>query len=275
MTKWRFPRIGEKNARLRGEEALRERLFSRYRADMGRSPDLDPPALFTERLLWLRLHNRDPFAAVLAQRQQQFEYVRAKACERTLANVYGSYPSYRKVPFRDLPEAVTFRPAHLYGEEFPLRGRDRADVREARKRMKDWTRTRLLAETGDWEYVDACPGILAEEALAERDRVRVLCMDGTPRAFYRPSEPQTLFDAEGRVLAGPDRKPPDCRTQALALSRTLSEGFLFLRVECIDTGDGVRFSEICFTEQTSVARLWPGHVDRELGSFLPIEPRSR
>lgn len=268
--RWRIPRAG---GRLRDEDALRKALFERYRKAMGRSPDLEPPALFSERLLWLRLYARDLLAAVLADRRQQFEYVRAKAFERALPEVYGAYGSYREVPFAELPEAVSFRPTHLYGEEIALAGRNEADVRASVRRMKEWTKRRVPFETGDWEYEGALPGISAEAPLPRSERLRVLCLGGAPCALYRSAEPETLFSADGQILCGPKRTPPEGREEALSLSRALSEGFTFLRWEFAFESHEIRFAELRFTEEENVMRLWPGHVDRELGSLLPIKKR--
>ena len=56
-------------------ESDEKRIRRKYRGELGRYPDLDNPATYTEKVLWLNLHHRDPRQVVCADNNAEREWV--------------------------------------------------------------------------------------------------------------------------------------------------------------------------------------------------------
>ena len=252
----------------RHEEGMAAFLRESFRARMGFEPDLASPRRFSERLLWLRRNDLDPLQPVLASYPAQREYLRAKKQERCLARGYAEGATFREILRAPFPDRVLLRPTHLPEGGFLL---TKANRRDALRAARQWYAQSAFLEDGAWEYREARPGLFAEEALGEGERVRVLCLGGEPRLVARREDPFRAWDATGQPLfgaGGPFR--PDGLERAVLLARALAEEFPFLRVDALLTGGRAVFEGLRFYEEWSSLAQIPASLDEEFGSFLPL-----
>ena len=52
-------------------ESDEKRIRRKYRGELGRDPNLDNPATYTEKVLWLNLRHRDPRQVICAETNEE------------------------------------------------------------------------------------------------------------------------------------------------------------------------------------------------------------
>ena len=265
-------REGRRRSRLfRREEGLQAFLRKQFRDEMGFEADLTAPRRFSERLLFLRLFDRDPLQPVLAAYPEQREYLRAKRQERALAKVWAEGDTFRDIVKQRLPDRVVLRPTHLPEGTFTLRPRNR---RAALQAARGWYGESAFLRYAAWEYRDVPHGLVAESPIRGGVRVRILCLGGEPRLFVLIGDDSAAYDATGSPLYGAGEPfRPDGLEHAMLLARALGGEFPFLRVDAVLTGGRAIFQGLRFFEDWSSLQVLPPALDAELGSFLPLPQR--
>lgn len=75
----------------------------------GQLPDLEHPENFSEKLLYLMLHYRNPLMTLCADKVYAAEYVRACGYPEILRKIYAVADDARKIDFDSLPEEFFVR----------------------------------------------------------------------------------------------------------------------------------------------------------------------
>lgn len=76
----------------------------RYRLQMGEWPNLDNPTLFTEKIQWLKLHNRHPLYSIMVDKYTAKDYVASRIGNEYVIPTIGLWNNPKDIEWDKLPK---------------------------------------------------------------------------------------------------------------------------------------------------------------------------
>lgn len=141
-------------------------LVRRYKRRLGRWPRVANPRLYSERMLWRKLVDRNPLFVTFADKLATKDFIRERCPELPLARVLWVGADADAIPAEVLRGDVFLKANH--GCDFNRRIRngeyDRAELRELTRR---WLGSVYGRKNGEWGYGQVRPTLFVEEAIGD------------------------------------------------------------------------------------------------------------
>ncbi len=258
-----------------------------FRARFGRSPDLDQPQTFNEKLLWLSLNYRLPLYSTLADKYEVRAYVRDRVGDAYLNTLLGVYERVEEIRWDALPDAFALKATHGSKWNVICPDRCKLDRKQAEYDLARWLRHNFYWYGREWIYRDLKPRIVAEAFLDDGGKpppdFKIFCFDGEPRLiqvdadrfeehtrnFFSPD--WTLLPA--RMIYPPIPRPvprPANLDDMVRVARALARGMPFVRVDLYDVGGRVVFGEMSFYPERGMGPFDDPLFNREVGSWIRL-----
>lgn len=269
-----------------------------YRAKMGRPLNLEDPQLFSEKLQWLKLHDRNPLYTRLVDKYRVREYIAEKLGEEYLIPLLGVWDDPDEIDFDALPDQFVLKCNHNSGTGMCIcRDKSKLDYDKVRKDLKKGLQENFFLKAREWPYKDVTRRIIAEQYMAEissiasdrgLDDYRVYCFNGEPKLIYlyqsgtltSGNRPNTIscdiFDANWEHLSLRQKtrnapvvpSPPRNLRNMLEISKCLSDGLTFLRVDFYEINGRVYVGELTLFPGGGFSPFYPDKWDRILGEWI-------
>ncbi len=272
-------------------ESDEERIRRKYRAELGRDPDLDNPTTYTEKVLWLNLRHRDPRQVICADKYEVRGWVAERVGDDILVPLLGVYDDADDIDFDALPNSFVIKATHGSGWNVIVPDKNVFDGAEAKRSLQDWLSRSYYAHKREWQYRDMPHRLIVEKFLADDD-------GGIPSQFqffcFRRGEQQTIlvqvdfdeltnhrrdyYDLDWKRMPFTSRVPnaeceaprPDRLEDMVEIARRLSEDFPFVRVDLYVVEDRIYFGELTFTSGGGMSSFEPAEWDRRLGDLIGL-----
>ncbi|MBP7002527.1 ATP-grasp fold amidoligase family protein [Amaricoccus sp.] len=261
-----------------------------YRQRNGFYPDLLSPRDLSEKVLWLKLHDRSRLHTLCADKILVRDYVAARAgSEFLVPTLLVTYDPSEVTAQAIRQDRFVVKTNHDQGGVFICRDRESFDWEDMRAKIRKRAKTNKYYEFRERQYKDIRPGILVERFLeGERGQdvleIKINCFHGEPRFVQaivgRFSERRHAnLDPDWRRMSFHGRSPeiehdlprPRALERMLAAAARLSEPFLFCRVDfLLDTSGRPWFSEITFHPAAGLVRYNPPEMERALGDMIDL-----
>ena len=277
---------------LSDERIIREQ----YRHHHGAYPDLSHPVRFTEKIQWLKVHDRNPLLTTCADKLEVRRYVARKAGEHLLIPLLFTAADPGAIPFHALPPRYIIKTNHGSGTNIAVTvpsmyiGHQKQEFNQEMicKILKKWLKTNNYYRNREWEYKHIRPRIIIEELLQDDTMNEVLndykihCFNGVPlfiqTIFDRyTSVKETWYDTHWKMLdlwyfssAKKDLPRPPALTEMLTVAGKLSRNFTYVRVDLYTAGDTVYFGELTFHPYSGLMKFNPDEWDYKLGELLKL-----
>ncbi len=269
----------------------REYIVKRYRKVFGRTPDLDNPTLYTEKIQWIKLNYKDPLYAKCADKWRVREYVEQKGYAHLLIPLLGVYERAEDIDFEALPEKFILKANHAcdWNVECTDKAAERAQWTDTRKLINRWLEQDYSIVCRENHYTDIPPRMVCEKfieqpGLRRLTDIRIFCFHGEPKlilvGYFDHEKPmRDYFDPEWNLTdirtMRHDRHPspmpkPENLDEMLDVARALSADFLHVRVDLYYVGGKIYFGELTFTPAAGFAMLKPDDTDALMGSWLNL-----
>jgi hypothetical protein len=253
-----------------------------------RFPNLVTPVGFNEKIIWLKLHYRDPLLQVCADKLQVRDYVAETLDASFLIPLAAVWESPDGIDEATIPDNCVLKATHGSGWNIISRKSDKIDFAAAKKQLKQWLAMDFYEVGREWSYKGLPPRVLCESFLSGPDGespwdYKLFCYHGKPR-FVQVD--YNRFGKHTRALYDINWKRLDCsleypaprfntaRPETLGLmleaSRKLSQPFPFCRVDFYEVSGRVYFGEITFYPGKGVERFRPRVYDYVFGSPLNV-----
>jgi hypothetical protein len=253
-------------------------------------PNLQQPRTFNEKIQWKKLHDKRELLVRTADKFEARDFVRSKGLERILIPLLWHGTDPKAIPFEHLPERFVVKPNHLSGAVIIVREKGKADVASIQAEAEKWMASEHYSESLEWAYRDIKPRILVEEFKTGDDDqgcldYKFFCFHGEPRFCQVDmnrfvDHQKNMYDMDWRRLPvkynrehGPDVVKPVDLEVMIDVSRKLSEGFDFVRVDLYSLGGEVFFGELTHYPAAGGGRFNPPEFDREMGSYWRVGTR--
>lgn len=279
--------------RLRSDRAATR---ARYFHVNGFYPDLVHPKDLSEKISWLKLHDRSPLHTMCADKIRARDYVAARIGPEILAPALLITRDPRDVTPETIPAArFVVKTNHDQGGVFICRDRDAFDWAEVRAAVAARMKVNKYPEFRERQYRDITPGILVEALVGPPEgapsalEIKINCFHGAPgfiqvvfdrfgdrrQVFLGPDWTRLPMRGRAAPLAGAPPRPPHL-ARMLADAAALAAPFLFARVDFLygtdQEGRGERhwFNEVTFHPAAGLVRYRPPGMERAWGERIDL-----
>ena len=258
-----------------------------YRAHFGRYPDLETPKTYTEKLQWLKLHDRKPEYTGMVDKYEVKQYVAQKLGGEYVIPTLGVWDRFDDIDFDSLPDQFVLKCTHDSGGLVIVKDKSRLDIPAARRKLEQCLKQNYFYTGREWPYKNVKPRILAEAYLSELNGLndyKFYCFSGEVKLMLMvqgrgtPHVTGDYFDADGNWLdltLGFDRSEccparPESFAEMREIAKVLSAGIPHVRVDLYDVAGKVYFGELTFYDGSGFDKPEPECWDRRLGDMLEL-----
>lgn len=213
------------------------------------------------------------------------EFVTERIGEKFLTKLYGVWDKPDDIDFKSLPQKFVLKTNNGCGTNVIIQDKEKElDQETVKKNLKKWLHFPYGALSGQPHYSMIEPKILAEEYLEENKNKKSLprdykffCFNGEPKFICIYEDRQVnghdvkkmVYDLDWKPMPDKvinpvikDRPIPPSLKEMIEISRILSKGFDFVRVDLYEIDGKPVFGEMTFT---------PDMINNFTSEFLKIE----
>ncbi len=270
----------------------------KYWVQTGRQLNLGNPALFSEKIQWIKLYDRPYLKSQCADKYRVRDYIKSKIGEEYLIPlIMASDKPNDLIKMHDrLPNDFIIKTNHTSGHNIIVKdglmsfqGREeKFDLKHIVELLDGWLKKKFNKIHREWEYGNIKPMFLVEELIGDGTGNKVLndykihCFHGRPRYIQTIFEryegvKETWFDVQWNVLDASyfsDEKKiidkPTKLDEMLEISRTLSENFIYVRVDLYLVGPKIYFGELTFHPYGGFMIFSDLKWDKRLGNEIKL-----
>ena len=259
-----------------------------YRYRFNEKLNLDNPQTFNEKLQWLKLYDRKPEYTQMVDKYEAKKWIAERIGEEYIIPTLGVWDSFDEIDFDKLPNQFVLKTTHDSGGVVICRDKNNFDKKEAKKKLKKSLKRNYYWHGREWPYKNVKPRILAEVFIDSPEGSLVVyknfCFGGEPKLFQviqgdkTPNESIDYFDTDWNLLPIKQNFPnskthlprPNILEEMLTLSKKLSKGYAFLRVDWYIVEGKLKFSEFTFYSDAGFAAFEPEEWDYTLGGWIDL-----
>ena len=245
----------------------RQHIRGMFHARMGAYPDLDNPRTFSEKLQWLKLHDRKPEYSLMVDKYEAKKIVAEIIGEEYIIPTYKVWDRAEDIDISDLPEQFVLKCTHDCGSLIICRDKSRFDLQSAKKRLKKCLKKNYYWQSREWPYKNVKPRIIAEKYMSDSEGgelsdYKVHCFEGVPKIilvcknrFSEAGMSEDFFTSKWEHLdihrlkysnSEEDIKVPDCLEEMIDLSKRISQDIHFIRTDFYTVDNQIYFGELTF-----------------------------
>ena len=272
-----------------------------YWGQMGKNIDLDNPQTFNEKLQWLKLYDRNPRYHSLVDKYELKQYIAEKIGSEYTIQTLGLWNNVDEIPFDQLPNEFVLKCTHDSGSIIICQNKKDFDINAAKKKLTHHMKKSTYWLGREWPYKGITARIIAEPYLKDTrvhkqenqikglSDYKVHCFDGRPKVilvckerFSEEGVTEDFFDVQWNRLSvkRPDTGNskenipcPEKLEEMLSISKVLSKGIPFVRVDFYLVNQQLYVGELTFFPASGLKGFLPASFDEEMGTWL-ILPES-
>lgn len=260
-----------------------------YRFELGRWPDLTHPKRFTEKLQWLKLHDRNPLYTKLVDKLAVKEWVTERIGPGRCFNVLGVWDRAENIDFGTLPNQFVLKCNHLGGGLVTIcKDKTKLDFNTVREGVRWQLRHNMYLAWREWPYKNVQPKVFVEEyhedEFGELRDYKVFCFNGVPKFLLVASNRFSthnlnVFDMEGNACSfnSSDGRPNPrveievgCFEELKRLASLLSMGIPHVRVDFYIVQGRIYFGEMTFFDSSGLDNYGSDEMDLKIGEWLKL-----
>lgn len=249
----------------RSDEKYLKKLF---RLNMGKELNLDNPQTFSEKLQWLKLHNRKPEYTQMVDKVEVKKYVADIIGEEYIIPTLGVYNSVDEIDFEALPNQFVLKTTHGGGGGGVVVCKDKAtlNIADCKRKLQRSMKHNIYWHLREWPYKNVKPRIIAEKFITdskgEINDFKFSCYNGVAEdvmicldrasgdtKFYFFNKEWNLLRYNKRGIDAPMNftlpKPQNIELM-FDLASKLAHGTPYLRVDLYNVDGQVYFGEMTF-----------------------------
>lgn len=259
----------------------------RYYLIMGRALHLKAPELFTEKLQWLKLNDRNPQYTKLADKYDVKMWVAEKIGNEHVIPTIGVYDSFEEIDLKKLPQRFVMKCTHNSGGIIICKNKNVFNIENAKADLEKQLKQDYFYRCREWPYKNIKPRIIIEEYLDSKDNnlkdYKFYCFNGVPKCLFitkdRPDDVKlNFYDLSFQKMpikyVYPDYDDldakPECWDKMLEIAGILSKGIPFVRVDLYEENKKIYFGEMTFFPTGGFGKFEPKEWDKTFGDWLKL-----
>jgi hypothetical protein len=265
--------------------------IQRYEQFTGKTPDLQNPKGFLEKLLWLNLYYRNKRIPPLVDKYLARDQVKQILGPEVLNQLYGVWNRPEEIPFDKLPDQFVLKATAGSGWNILCRNKAKLGIVETIANLRNWQSQNYYYRYREWQYKSLRSRIIAERLLVDPNHpqrsapdFKLFCFNGTPRVLGVNSDRwgdarHDFFDCQWnpvdyglseKMRSEPPLPRPKNLERLLAAAEKLARGFPFVRVDLYQPEDRIVFGEMTFSPCAGNMTIQQPEADLLWGSWLTL-----
>lgn len=265
-------------------------LYLDYYQALGKTLHLKHPRTFNEKMQWLKIYNRNPIYATMADKGAVKKYIANILGEQYIIPTYGIWTKAEDIDFDILPQKFVLKTTHDSSGIIICRDKSLLNRKETIEVLNKRLSRNYFYRHREWAYCNVPPRIIAEEYMEDHDNksllvYKVFNFNGQPRIIQvvqndkTPEETIDYFDVNWNRLKFHQNYPnsktipkrPAQLSEILTFAQKLNMGLPFLRTDFYIINNRVYFSEFTFYSDAGLANFEPEFWDLELGRWINLD----
>lgn len=266
-------------------------LKKRYKFKMHKELNIKNPQTFTEKLQWLKLHDRNPMYTKMADKCEVKQYIKNQLGEAyVIPMVGGPWKHFSEIDFDKLPNQFVLKNTHDSGGVVICNDKASFNKEDACKKLEYSLKHNYFYYNREWPYKNVEPRIIAEQYMEELGRGSLLdyklhCFNGKVKVILvclgrddKKGMRKVFYDQNWNKL---DLRRPntsnDCDIECPAhlckmieFAEKLSGKIPFVRVDFYDINGKLFFGEMTFFPSGGMVGFVPEEWDDILGGYLTL-----
>jgi len=261
---------------------------------LGYWPSLANPQTFNEKLLWRKLHDKNPLHAVVADKYRVRDYVASRIGKEALTKLLYVTDDPTTIPFGRLPHSFVIKANYGAGRNIFVKNKEHINEEEIVSRCQAWLGEKGNSRLDKWKYHDLQRLVVIEEMLDCGDREfpvdhKFYVFHGKVRmievaADWNSKFKRNLYDEDVHLLDVvwnnrreriDDLQLPTGFDKMRRVAEVLGAEFDFVSVDLYMVRDACIFGEISLFPEGGIGRFIPRSFDKRLGSYWQIGAVSR
>lgn len=261
----------------------------------GEKLNIDNPTLFTEKLQWLKLYDRNPSYTKMADKCEVKKYVASIIGDEHVIPLYGVWDSFDKIDFDSLPNEFVLKCTHDSGGYVVCKDKSTFDKNAAKTKLEKTLVKNYFWQNREWVYKNIQPRIIAEKympSLGNADSVeyKITCINGKvmvitvcggiPHAAYElrsnDNYDRDWNRQEWYAFYKPTNKKierPKQMDDIIEFSERLSKDIPQVRVDWYIIDGVVYFGEMTFYTWSGFIHYTPEKWNKIMGDWLMLPNR--
>lgn len=260
-----------------------------YRSVFGRRIDWENPKTYSEKLQWLKIHDRNPQYPLMVDKYEVKKYVADILGNEYIIPNLGVWENADDIDFDLLPEKFVLKCTHDSGSVVICKDKGSLNINQVRKLLNRHLRKSAYWLGREWPYRSVKPRIIAEPYLEDEDEqlkdYKFMCFSGQMKCCFVFSD---RYEGSGLKLNVYDRnwelmkmgrkytktkenlKQPKNYALMIEFAELLSGHIPFVRVDFYEAQGKVYFGELTFFPNSGFTAFEPEEWDLILGEWLTL-----
>ncbi len=254
---------------------------------------LATPEKFTEKLQWLKLHDRRPLYTKLVDKYEVKQIVSNLIGSKYVVPLLGVWDTPEAINWEKLPEKFVVKTTHYGGSSGVIvcKSKTKLDIPQTVAKLQRNLKLNAYLYGREWPYKGVRPRIIVEQ-LIEIEGVNDIpdykwyCFNGKPtycQVIQNRSEHETIdfFDTNWQHCdfvglnpkannANQIPRQPKCLREQIEIATQLSKGIPFVRIDLYEAKDKVYFGEYTFYPGSGLGSFRPSEFDYVLGKMIDL-----
>jgi len=260
-----------------------------YRAETGKTLNLECPESYNEKLQWLKLYDRNPMYSKLVDKYTVRNYVSKKIGDEYLIPLIAVYDSVEEIEWESLPRQFVLKCTHGSGSNIICKDKNELNIKEVKKKLNNWMKKNWYWFGREWVYKNVKPRIICEKYMVDESGTELkdykfFCFNGQTKLiqvdFGRfTNHKRNLYDTNWHLLDLSIKFPNDLQRdieapaklkEMLSLASKLSSNFPHVRVDFYNVRGRIFFGEITFVHGSGFEKFTPPSYDKILGNWINL-----
>jgi hypothetical protein len=253
----------------------------------GRRPDLADPARFSDKITWLKLHDKNPLFPILTDKVRVRDWIAARVGRDRLVPAVGVFERAEELRRAELPSRFVAKVNFGTGHNVFVWDRDAMDLEAIIAQLDGWLREPQPFALMEWYHHHISPRILVEHLMVDANGTvpydyKCLVFHGRLEiiycvrnrfsvktiAYYRREWQPIDLHAEERERFYTD--PPPLLEEMIELAEALGRPFPFMRVDIYCHEGRAYVGELTPHPNSGMGVLEPSSYDLEFGKLLNL-----
>lgn len=262
-----------------------------YYFKMGQVLHLDNPRKFTEKIQWLKLHNRKPEYTMMVDKIAVKEYVSKLIGNEVVIPMLKEYESVDCIKVDELPEQFVLKTNHSGGNTGVVicKDKNRFDIDKAKVKLRESLKGSAFDVYLEWPYKDVVRKVFAEQYMEDETGnlmdYKFMCFNGEPKFVHICPDRNSggpihfdYYDMNWMKLPFTIEHPnstiviprPKSFDKMMEYAKVLSADIPLARIDFYEIGGKPYFGEITFYPYSGMERFDKEEWNVKLGEWIRI-----
>ena len=249
--------------------------------------NLKSPKTFNEKLLWLKLYDRNPLYTILADKYLVKKYVSDIIGDEFVVPNYGVWDNFDDINFDNLPNEFVLKTTHDSSGVIICKDKKLFDLSKVKIKLNNSLKMNYYWPEREWPYKNIRPRIIADKFLDSHNGTPLLdykfwCFNGRPTYMYCTVKDKEVFENfydmdfnpvninHGFPRRYPEFNKPVNFDVMKELAERLSTDIPFVRIDFFNVDGRVYFGEFTFYDWGGVKPFANYDIDLDIGSLISL-----